>query len=86
MNFVIGAHRRKGATDVQQELKVKTLIVHKDFNTRSLRNDIALLELDRPAQLSEKVTTVCLPDKAPDLNANCYMTGAIFFFSLSYQR
>ena len=83
--FLIGAHRRKGTTDVQQEFNVKTLIVHKDFNKRSLRNDIALLELDRSAQLSEKVMTVCLPDKAPELNANCYITGAIFV-SFSFRR
>ncbi|XP_068739313.1 chymotrypsinogen B-like [Montipora capricornis] len=72
---VVGAHRRTGTTDVQQTFNVNTLIVHEQFETRALRNDIALLKLDRPVQLSEKVATVCLPDKKPDRSANCYITG-----------
>ena len=42
---------------------------------RHLKNDIALLQLDRPVKLSDKVSTVCLPNQAPDLKANCYITG-----------
>ena len=42
-----------------------------------LRNDIALLQLDRRAQLSDKVNTVCLPSKGSRVAAGteCYITG-----------
>lgn len=66
---------RTGMTDVQQRFRVKTLHKHKDFTMQNLKNDIALLELDRSAQLSDKVTTVCLPDQDADLNSKCYITG-----------
>ena len=78
--FFKGAHYRKGTTDVQQELNVKTVIIHGNFTTKNLRNDIALIQLDRPVQISDKVSTVCLPAKAPDLNANCYITGTLYSF------
>ncbi|CAH3173675.1 unnamed protein product [Porites evermanni] len=72
---VAGAYRRKGTTDVQQTFKLTLLHIHEDFSMRHLKNDIALLQLDRPVKLSDKVSTVCLPNQAPDLKANCYITG-----------
>ncbi|KAJ7370883.1 Chymotrypsinogen B [Desmophyllum pertusum] len=71
----VGVHMRTGMTDVQQRFRVKTLHKHKDFTMQNLKHDIALLELDRSAQLSDKVTTVCLPDQDADLNSKCYITG-----------
>ncbi|KAL9955814.1 hypothetical protein ACROYT_G037197 [Oculina patagonica] len=52
---VVGAHTRTGTTAVQQSLRVKKIIKHAGFSMRNLRNDIALLELERPATLSDKV-------------------------------
>ena len=44
---------------------------------KHLRGDIALLQLDRPAQLSEKVNVVCLPRKGSRIAAGtrCFITG-----------
>lgn len=69
---------RTGMTDVQQKFRVKALYKHSGFTMRELKHDIALLQLEKNAQLSEKVTTVCLPDKDADLNSNCYITGLMF--------
>ena len=79
-----GAHRRKGTTDVQQHVKVKAIHQHSGFSMKSLRHDIAVLQLERPVELNDKVTTVCLPSKTPDLKANCYITGVSVsgFFSV----
>ena len=74
----IGGHKRTGTTSVQQTFRVKTLYKHKDFTMRNLRHDIAVLELDGKARLSQKVTTVCLPDQAANLNSKCYITGLTF--------
>lgn len=41
---------------------VKRMIVHRDFNRTNFHNDIALLELRRAVQLSDKISPICLPD------------------------
>ena len=42
-----------------------------------LRNDIAVLTLARPVALSDKVSTVCLPQGGQQVTAGtkCYITG-----------
>ncbi len=70
-----GAHRRMGTTSVQQTFRVKTLHKHSGFTMQNLKHDIAVLQLERSVQLSDKVTTVCLPDNDADLNSKCYITG-----------
>ena len=46
-----------------------------------LRSDIALLQLDRPALLSEKVNSVCLPPKGSRVAAGtrCFVTGILSY-------
>ena len=72
---------------MQQTVKVKAIHVHSGFSMKHLRHDIAVLELERPVELNDKVTTVCLPNKTPELTAKCYITGALGsgFFS-SYKN
>ena len=72
-----GAHRRTGTTAVQQTFRLKKLFKHEDFDMRQLRNDIALLQLERPITTSEKVNTVCLPTSGSRIPAGtpCYITG-----------
>ena len=66
---------RTGITDVQQTFKVKALHKHSGFSMQNLKHDIAVLQLEGRAQLSDKVTTVCLPEQDADLNSKCYITG-----------
>jgi len=54
---------------------LKALYKHSGFTMQNLKHDIAVLQLERNAQLSDKVTTVCLPDQDADLNSKCYITG-----------
>lgn len=70
-----GSHMRTGMTDVQQTFRVKTLHKHSGFTMQNLKHDVAVLQLEGSAQLSDKVTTVCLPEQAADLNSKCYITG-----------
>ena len=60
---------------MQQTFQVKTLHKHSGFTMQNLKHDVAVLQLERPVQLSDKVTTICLPDKDADLNSKCYITG-----------
>lgn len=80
LNFIFpkittGAHRRTGETSVQQTFRLKALYKHSGFTMQNLKHDIAVLQLEKNAQLSGKVTTVCLPDQAADLSSKCYITG-----------
>ncbi|KAL7987190.1 hypothetical protein Chor_006109, partial [Crotalus horridus] len=44
-----------------EKKKLDMVIVHEDFNSTSLRNNIALILLDSPISFSEKTTPICLP-------------------------
>nr|XP_034171026.1 coagulation factor X-like [Osmia lignaria] len=47
--------------------RIKSVAIHEDFHTYTFNNDIAIVELDRPVDLSGIVRTACLPeDKAID--------------------
>ena len=82
----LGAHVRTGSTAVQQTFNLKQLFSHESFSMQHLRNDIALLQLDRPATLSSKVNTVCLPTKGSKVapGTRCFITGNVFFHILIY--
>ncbi|KXJ05222.1 Chymotrypsinogen B, partial [Exaiptasia diaphana] len=71
------AHRRTGHTQVQQEFRLRKLFKHEGFSMRHLRNDIALLQLQKPVEISTKVNTVCLPSSGSraKAGAKCYITG-----------
>ncbi|KAJ7382093.1 hypothetical protein OS493_037062 [Desmophyllum pertusum] len=74
---VVGAHRRTGSTSVQQTFHLKQLFKHERFNMEKLRNDVALLQLERPIQSSSKVNTVCLPSSGSRVQpgTQCFITG-----------
>ncbi|XP_022093248.1 suppressor of tumorigenicity 14 protein homolog isoform X2 [Acanthaster planci] len=69
----IDLHLSKG----EQEAKIKHIIKHKGFNTKTMRNDLAVLVLDRSLSLdSEQVNVACL-DKELDMSnkIHCLVTG-----------
>lgn len=72
---VVGGHRRTGSTSVQQTFRVITLHKHSGFSMQNLMHDIAVLQLAGRVQMSDKVTTVCLPQQDANLNSECYITG-----------
>ena len=74
-NSLVGAHRRKGTTPVQQEYRVKNLYKHSGFTMQNLKHDVALLELKSSVDISDKVATVCLPTEEPAPGTECYITG-----------
>ncbi|XP_027036778.1 chymotrypsinogen A-like [Pocillopora damicornis] len=72
---VVGAHRRKGSTSVQEEFDVKTLYKHDGFTMNNLKHDIAVLELKGSVKISDKVSPVCLPTEEPAPGTECYISG-----------
>ncbi|XP_062348546.1 acrosin-like [Cinclus cinclus] len=72
-----------GATDLSQpgpeaELRhIRTLLLHQNYNSAKARNNIALLELDKPVECSDYIQLGCVPDSSlavPELKT-CYIAG-----------
>ena len=61
----------------EQSIPGKRVIRHPKYNTPPISNDIALIQLSRPATLNSRVGTVCLPshDEVVPTSARCFITG-----------
>ena len=74
----VGRHHRDYIDEgTEQLLSLSKVIAHERFDENDdLDNDIAVLELRTPAQLNNKVGTVCLPTSdVPAVGTNCIITG-----------
>jgi len=59
LRVYLGAHDIKFGS--RSEHRVIRIIKHKDFDPKTLVNDIAILTLETPATISNTIKTVCLP-------------------------
>lgn len=58
----LGDHNIRVSTEVNHvERKVKRIVRHRGFDSRTLYNDIAILTLDQKVPFSRSVKPVCLP-------------------------
>ena len=73
----LGDHNRKVNEVSEQDIQAKQVIVHPDYNKIPIDSDIALIQLSRPATLTSKVKTVCLPsyNEVVPAGSKCYITG-----------
>lgn len=58
----------------RQERIVARAFKHPQYNMENVDNDIALLKLDRPLQLTTKVWPACLPNQGEELDAETNAT------------
>jgi len=74
----LGDHKRNVSEGTEQNIKAIKMISHENYNNPSFHNDIALIQLAKPATLNNRVGLVCLPDEGYVLPAgsNCYITGS----------
>ena len=74
----LGDHNRNANEGTEQNIPAKRVIYHSSYNKPTpINNDIALIQLARPATLNSRVGTVCLPAHGYDVptNSECYITG-----------
>ncbi|NXO28417.1 ACRO protein, partial [Cisticola juncidis] len=59
---------------------IQRLLVHQHYVAATARNDIALLELDRPVECSDYIQLGCVPDTSLRVSElkSCYIAGWIF--------
>ena len=63
--------------DSEQEIQISAVTVHKNYNSVTGTNDIALVKLSEEARYSEFVTPACLPSPGEELKegTTCTVTG-----------
>ena len=76
----LGEHDRNSRTGNEQEIRASRAFSHPGWNRRTFENDIALIKLIRPAQLSRYVNPVCLPDSNAPVGSSCYISGNFITF------
>ncbi|XP_038658270.1 LOW QUALITY PROTEIN: coagulation factor VII-like [Scyliorhinus canicula] len=61
--IVAGEHQLKQEEFTEQRRNVSRMILHENYNTRTIDNDIALLKFDAPIVLDDYAVPVCLPKR-----------------------
>ena len=62
--------------DVHQDIQVEQIIVHPDFELKSVQNNVALLVLDHDATMGPTVATICLPQPFQKFDGSrCFVSG-----------
>ena len=54
---------------------IKRAIPHPAFNAITIQNDIALIEVTRDIQFTNRIKPVCLPTKAAKEGEKCHVSG-----------
>ena len=77
-SVTLGDLNREKSDGTEQKFSVKRVVVHPKYNMPvPVNNDIALLELTRPATKTSFVNTVCLPrdSEVVPFGTKCYVSG-----------
>ena len=59
--IMINDHRQTNEISNEVYLKVKRVVVHKDYQAPTFENDIAILELENPIERQPHVVPICMP-------------------------
>lgn len=59
-----------------QDRQVISVIKHRGYDRRNLQNDIALLFLETPVEITSHINVICLPPPGTQISSNkCFVTG-----------
>ncbi|NXL96214.1 ACRO protein, partial [Alectura lathami] len=76
-HVVMGANNLTQLGPEAQVRNVRRVIRHEHYDSDTMANDIALLELDQPAHCSYYVQLACVPDAILQVSelTDCYISG-----------
>lgn len=57
----VGLHDTSSPVYMEQEIVAKNIWLHEQYNDTTLQNDIAVIRLSRPVDISDTVNVICLP-------------------------
>ncbi|XP_005063055.1 PREDICTED: chymotrypsinogen 2-like, partial [Ficedula albicollis] len=74
---VVGAYDQDAPGPDQQKLTIEKVFKNPKFNMLTIHDDITLIKLATPAQLSDRVSPVCLPKATDEFDGGltCVTTG-----------
>ncbi|XP_066575393.1 chymotrypsin-like protease CTRL-1 [Amia ocellicauda] len=72
---ILGEYDRSSNAEQIQVKAIAKAISHPYYNTNNFNNDITLLKLSTPAQLTTRVQPVCLANTSPAAGTRCVTTG-----------
>ncbi|KAL2086601.1 hypothetical protein ACEWY4_017660 [Coilia grayii] len=74
---VLGDHDRGSTAEPIQTMKIAKAIPHPRYSTNTFNNDLTLLKLASPAQLTDRVSPVCLASSGTSFptGTQCVTTG-----------
>ncbi|XP_039353901.1 mast cell protease 1A-like [Mauremys reevesii] len=77
ITVLLGAHNVRQKEETQQRVSVLRKIPHPRYNKTSIENDLMLLQLAEPAELSDAISTIPLPqaDHTVDPGSVCSVAG-----------
>ena len=77
LGVAVGAHNLYDMDEFQENIQVKHIKMHEDYDDWNILNDICLLELGSPATMGDYVSTIALPkaNEEYDEGTECTVTG-----------
>jgi len=58
---ILGSHNLNNPSAFERTVDIEQIILHEDWDSQNVRNDIALIKLRSPIQSTSKISPVCLP-------------------------
>ncbi|KAM9852319.1 chymotrypsin-like protease CTRL-1 [Aulostomus maculatus] len=72
---ILGEHDRQSNSEPVQVKTISRAITHPYYNTQNFNNDITLLKLSSPVQMTSRVSPVCLASTSMPPGTKCVTTG-----------
>ena len=65
----LGEHDISGKTELMatNQIKVKRVVVHRDYKAPTFENDIAILELEESIRRAPHIIPICMPEKTDEV-------------------
>jgi len=71
----IGLHDRNGVTFMEQVISAEKIYMHEQYDENTVANDIAVIYLSKPVQVTDKVNFICLPGAEATMGEKVYAAG-----------
>ena len=77
MGVAVGSHKLESLDADQENIQVSRVILHEDYDSFNILNDICLLELERAATMGPHVSTIGFPRAGAEYDEGtvCTVTG-----------
>lgn len=85
MHIIAGEYNLVEQEGHEQEKRVIRAFKHPHYNKNNVDNDIALLKLDSPLELTQRVWPACLPEQSEELEPEL-MATILGWGAISYHR